>query len=264
MVVLLTEVRDEFKNADPELLGELVRRRQIVDARHALDLRRRSSPNGLSEPWDARSTKSSPACPRPPDRLPSKPHVRPPSQPSRRSRQLRLRTWASACIGNDPKVDLVRLARPLDNVTAMTSARDHIAPAVYLRPVYLGAVWLGVPSARRRDTLSARRPLAYSPPAGHTHDQRLRRVLARCAAGASWPCGSRAGAASVSPTFRRYGFSRRIHHVQRAGHMTSCESGRRVWLLKRSGYALGTVLLGAVASLAGIVAGARLRRAKSR
>jgi UDPglucose 6-dehydrogenase len=39
VVVLLTEW-DEFKNADPELLGELVRRRQIVDARHALDLRR--------------------------------------------------------------------------------------------------------------------------------------------------------------------------------------------------------------------------------
>jgi UDPglucose 6-dehydrogenase len=39
VVVLLTEW-DEFRNADPELLGELVRRRQIVDARHALDLRR--------------------------------------------------------------------------------------------------------------------------------------------------------------------------------------------------------------------------------
>jgi UDPglucose 6-dehydrogenase len=39
VVVLLTEW-DEFKNADPELLGKLVRRRQIVDARHALDLRR--------------------------------------------------------------------------------------------------------------------------------------------------------------------------------------------------------------------------------
>ena len=39
VVVLLTEW-DEFKYAEPELLGRLVRRRQIVDARHALDLRR--------------------------------------------------------------------------------------------------------------------------------------------------------------------------------------------------------------------------------
>ncbi|MCB2413292.1 UDP-glucose/GDP-mannose dehydrogenase family protein [Demequina sp. TTPB684] len=35
-VVLLTEW-DKFKNADPEMMGELVRRRIVVDGRHALD-----------------------------------------------------------------------------------------------------------------------------------------------------------------------------------------------------------------------------------
>jgi hypothetical protein len=72
VVVLLTEW-DEFKNADPELLGELVRRRQIVDARHALDLRRWQQADwtirALGRPVDKIPARES----RQPDRLPLMP-----------------------------------------------------------------------------------------------------------------------------------------------------------------------------------------------
>jgi UDPglucose 6-dehydrogenase len=36
VLLVLTEW-DEFRNADPEILGKAVRRRNVLDARHALD-----------------------------------------------------------------------------------------------------------------------------------------------------------------------------------------------------------------------------------
>lgn len=156
----------------------------------------------------------------------------------------------------------LRLAR-LDNVAAhMTASGDHSARPVYFRPAYLGAVWLGGAGG------TAARYLLGSEVAGDTH---LPLVTLMINVGGAFLLGlllERLGRAGSDPGRRR--LIRLFAGTGFLGGFTTYSALAtdvvRLWQAGEAAqavaYALGTVLLGAVASLAGIVAGARLGRNK--
>jgi CrcB protein len=142
---------------------------------------------------------------------------------------------------------------------------DHTSRKVgYLRPAYLGAVWLGGAAG------TTARYLAGSEIAGDAHLPLATLVINVCGAFLLGVLLERLGRAGAEPERRR--LVRLLAGTGFLGGFTTYSTlatdAVRLWqageAVQAAGYALGTVLIGAVASLAGIVAGARLRRAKPR
>jgi fluoride exporter len=144
------------------------------------------------------------------------------------------------------------------------SGGDHSSRPAYLRPTYLCTVWLGGAGG------TAARYLLSSKVADGTQLPLATLLINLAGAFLLGVLLERLGRARGEPERRR--LVRLLAGTGFLGAFTTysalANDAVRLWqaglVAQAVGYALGTVLLGAVASLAGIVAGARLRRSKSR
>jgi len=146
----------------------------------------------------------------------------------------------------------------------VTASSDHRSPPVYIRPPYLGVVWLGGAGG------TTARYLVGSEIAGDVHLPLATFMINVCGAFLLGVLLERLGRSGAEPERRR--LVRLFAGTGFLGGFTTYSAlatdAVGLWQAGDTDlavtYALGTVLLGAIASLAGIAAGARLGREKPR